>query len=626
MAKTLGAVLVLLLFLVPSVGAELPRHVDPLIFGWQNPPPGSLFDLYGLVFNTTAIQDFGGAEGWLGWADRVNATSDLAFLLSKYNILLNMEVGSLNSTSLGIASARALLKHLSRSEAMQALKLAREYLAEANTTLAGVDAVSRQLGTFYKTSPAPLLAGGARIAALIELFDGEILLLQVQAVLPPEGFPQLTPTDLRIEVVPGEALVGSSVSVSGVLTESGGAGLPNRFVDVFVDDGLVVRVEAGIDGAFTTTILVPYLYRSSVVVSAEYWPGVDDVLKYLPSASNAVEIKLIYYSPDVVLSVPSPVFPGRDASVSGSVKWDSMGVAGLRLRVAAFNSVYSVVTGADGSYSLSVSVPGGYPEGSSVVVVDSLPGGVYGPSGAQAVVDVVRIPLSLEVVAPSWVVAGTLSGITGRVTAGGVPLANCSVVVVSDAGVASVVSSADGSFRADQAYPLGLATADTRYRVSATPAEPWIRPAAASGVIFVVNLLVVVGGPVLLAGASYYGYRQYRRRPRRPKKVEEELIAVPVAGGSSVVVSLAGGERGSNEVYSDALELVGEKTGVRMGASMTLREYLSVVRDRLGAGWKAFRSLTLLYERWLYDPVEPQRVGVFSRLVLRIRALLGHAD
>jgi hypothetical protein len=53
---------------------------------------------------------------------------------------------------------------------------------------------------------------------------------------------------------------------------------------------------------------------------------------------------------------------------------------------------------------------------------------------------------------------------------------------------------------------------------------------------------------------------------------------------------------------------------------MTLREYLGATKEKLGAGGRVFRSLTLMFERWLYGGSEV-RVGAVDRLLRRIREL-----
>jgi hypothetical protein len=185
-------------------------------------------------------------------------------------------------------------------------------------------------------------------------------------------------------------------------------------------------------------------------------------------------------------------------------------------------------------------------------------------------------------------------------------------------GESVVATGADGVFESEIGLPLSLFTADYSFNVKAYALEPWVSDSSASGKVFVVNVVTIVAVPLVVGGVVYYGSKRLRKPRRRvalPPPVEDGLVPVPVA-----VSEVDSGLVGVREAYGSALELVVKRTGESPKPSMTLREYLGAVKSKLGEGERVFRSLTLMFERWLYGGSEI-RVGVVEQLVRRMKAL-----
>ena len=582
---------------------SLPRHQDPQTLGPQLPDMSSLFDLYGFVFNLTAAEDFSGAVGWLNLAKLVYTTPDSDYLINRYNGQLANYISSLNVTKADIELAREYLQHLKLNDLDAKIKQIQRDLNEANITLSGIQSTSFDIGTLLKTSPDKLLAGKDSLKALTEQYAQEIEAIR-QAI---PNTSSLNGTILSIDVAPAEALVGSKIVVTGKLNDVVGKALGTQSVDVLFDGEVVGNVVTDGSGAFGLELSVPFVYEDHLNVSAEYHPRGGNELVYLPSASNEVQVKLIYYTPLIGVTMPKVVYPGKAFPIAGNVTYGGAPIGGISVRVAVFGSSMVVMSGADGRFGVEAPVPGDSPEVSAFIRLASLANGVYASAAVSVDVEVVRLPLELRIEAPSWAVSSFPIKIKGTAVCEGAPVVNCSIRL--DSGVGSVVTRTgeNGVFEADLSPPMILGTENYPFAVKATPVEPWIRPCSVGGKMFMTNLLTLVGGPVLLVAGGFYASRSIRRRPRKPARRDgplvEELNPVAVAPVSDAEPV------GIRDSYAFALDAVSRRTGMNPRPSFTLREYLSEVSGKLGEAGGPFRALTMLYERWLYDRVSEVNPG-----------------
>jgi hypothetical protein len=629
---------------VPAGLAEdLPRHRDPLDFGPEPPNMESLSDLYGFVFNWTMVEDYSMALSWLDFSGFVFAPAATKSVMDRFTTLFGSAIGDLNLTKSDIEMIKAYLRRLKLDEAEAAIGVALARLDGANATVGSMDLTVLDLAAILKGSPQELLAGDEGLRALIEkyrlellalleqhgdlskpgTFPGGILLPNGNVLLPNGTIITFIQTYLAIEVSPMEALVGSSVLVRGSLTDSSGLGLASRGVNVFIDNDVAGVVYTDESGSFVLTLGVPYLYRDHVTVSAQYRGEVLGNSVYLPCSSNDVEVELIYYTPVISIDMPQVVYPGKVFAVSGVVGHDGVGVDGLAVEVIAFGSLVHLTSGDGGRFSAVFSVPSGSPEGLAGVGVYSSPRDVFGPAGFVGYVDVVRVPLSLSVDYSSWTVSGLPFRVSGSVFLDGVPVSNCTVRLGGSVGGSEVATGVDGRFESEVALPFSLFTADYSFNVKAYASEPWVKDSSVGGEVFVVNIVTLVAGPVLLGGVVYYGSKRLRgyRRPRRrvapPTPMEDGPVATPVPAAEAEAEAGPVSVRGA---YGSAVELVVKRTGVEPRPSETLREYLDATEGGLGVGARVFRSLTLMFERWLYGGSEV-KLGVVDRLLMRLRRL-----
>ncbi|MGD0803098.1 MAG: hypothetical protein ABSA11_03395 [Candidatus Bathyarchaeia archaeon] len=364
-------------FMPIALAQQLPRHQDPNTFGPQPPDATTLFDLYGVIFNTTAAENYPSALSWLGWAKLVYAPGGLNATLGNYHELLGREIGSLNLTRADIDLIRGYLQHLRVSDADSLIKVALSELHDSNTTLGELRSYSVTLGQSLKGSPSKLLSGSDEVSALIlkQLEEIKVLQGQSEAIKNPVQSSAMR-TQVSIEVTPSKGLLGSEVELSGILTDSSGNPVQMRVVTVYVDGRVFTRLRTDSYGGFTWRFDLPFLYKDYVSVSAEYWPSRTDVGVYLPSASNIVQVGLIWFTPGIKLSLPDEVYPGKSFTVSGMISNGSIPLGGMALELAAFGSVTPLVSAEGGTFVTTINVPAWTLEGSSIIKAESLPLGV----------------------------------------------------------------------------------------------------------------------------------------------------------------------------------------------------------------------------------------------------------
>ena len=130
--------LLVLQFVVPVGADTLPRHQDPQTLGPQPPDVGSLFDLYGFVFNMTAAENYTGAVNWLDWARLVYTSPGSESLIDLYNGQLEAFISGMNVTKADLNLARENLKHLRTDDLEVLLQRIQEDLNKGNVTLHGL--------------------------------------------------------------------------------------------------------------------------------------------------------------------------------------------------------------------------------------------------------------------------------------------------------------------------------------------------------------------------------------------------------------------------------------------------------------------------------------------------------
>jgi hypothetical protein len=594
----LVALLLLSGLVVPSMvlALDLPRHMDPAQLPDENPDAGKLFKLYYIIFHETARENFTGASEWLQWALKVDALANLNTTLSSYSELTGNELRLLNQTRAIIDEVQRLLPTMDSKTVFPILRDGLDKLGRANSTLNSIDSTSKTLGKILGYSTQQLDQGVSEIRLLIAKYLDLLGLIRARAIV----IDSLERPKLIIWTDRSWAWVGSSVMVRGALMDDKGGPIENRIIVIKIDGVTSGESNTDSSGGYTKNVTIPYVYLANVTIVAEYLPRGADASRWAGSASNGVTIRLLYYTPFLMADVPVEAYPGKTMRISGSLSLESVGLPGFRVSIRVFGQTMFAETSQSGLFSLDVPVPGDYPEGITNVVFESGGRGLYAPATATYYVNIVRFPSEIIVSSPGWIFSGSKLSVTGRVVTPVTPLSGCALELKSDMGSNSTRTVGDGSFEASVDLPSTILTSSYTYSVFSSP-SPWIRPSAATGSVLVINLFTALSIPVLLGAAAYLAAKRIRWRPR-PIPLEAKPLLRDVNPPDAMPGIPIEEPKGIRSIFIRLVSVVAAKLGLVLGKSQTIREWLKDVGSKLDKPVLSLvESLSLAYERWLYD-------------------------
>ncbi len=646
--RRVGFVLVVLLLSSVGVvgGADVPRHVDPAQYEFAEPDPEVLFSLYHNLYMGMILENMTAQEEWLRWVMGVYSVEDLTLMFEEYGEELRHEVGYLNLTRfyfdksmLYFEEAMHHFGELDLETAWDSFLQGLTYLELSNDTIPVLRDSTNRLGARLEADPVTLLDDIDELQALIDeyaefarvtmdlieggrvsgedlekirgVFEGvveEELLNDLLGYIDDLGggvdLLSVTRTRLTVYTNVSSVWVGSGVRVSGRLT-AGGVGLPGKVVSVRLGEDECTAVSDG-DGVFAVDLRAPRVYEDSVAVHAFYWPRGMDAEVYMPATVSGT-LYLLFIVPELGLSPSGSALPGRMWTLSGVLTHEGEGLPGFIIESRILGDLYGAVTGGGGGFGFDVDVPVDARLGSTSVLVSSEPSGVYSGVSKRLDVDVVRLPLVLEVDSPGWVLSGFVGRLRVSLTAGGVPVDRCELRLVGedDGGVGVIV---DGVGSVEVAVPLLRHSGDYEWRLVADTAEPWIGGASLRGGFYVFNTLSVLFAAACVGVSALILGR--RLRGIGVGGLVEPVVEPPrVPVAEPVPVSFSG-------LFLAALRVVERLSGVVMAPSDTLREHLARVLGRVSGGFvESFSELVARYELWLYGRSYDVELGEVEALV-----------
>lgn len=629
--------LIVVLLLMPSVAVlGYPRHVDPSGLRSVEPDPNKLFLVYHNIYMGMLLENVTIQDEWFDWAGEVYSVPDLGLLLEHYGDQLLEQAGHLNATQFYLDLAVEQIGEFDLAGAQASFFMGIAALERSNASIPGLTSSTIDLGVRLKANPQFLLDDIDAIKGLVgeygdfaqllvdyvsgadlseedlddlrDILEGVVDEDYLESIEDGLDLGSLTITSLTLDVEPSSVYVGEEVTVSGRL--SGTGGLEGKVVEVKLGDDVTSFV-TGIDGQYEGTITVPYIYQESMDVRATYWPRGDDVSVFSP-ASAVVELELLFDVPVLEYTV-SDVYPGKLWNVSGAVEVNGVGVPGSSVSILLDGTGISSVTDETGAFNARYMAPAALGETVNATI-SVAPSGVVSGVSESFILPVSRVPLSLVVDASSLVFSGGFAQLNCRVEAGGVELDGCQVRV--DGVEDKVGYSEDGFVQIKLYTDLGRVSGDSGFSVRATPVEPWIRGASFGGSFYVVSSILVFGLALSIGVAAYYIYRNLNG-DEYPDV--DDLYVTPQA--EDVIEAEP---TGVYALYAMALRVVFGITGLFLGRSETIREYLARIGEVLGGRvFELFRELSLLYERWLYG--RPGEVGV-ERLEELVVAIEDESD
>jgi len=582
---------------------DIPRHVD-LSKVSEERLPSILLNIYTDIVRLISVEDFGKAIGRIAESYAIYIPSDLRYIYSRFNELLDTVARRLNETYIILSLMEDRVRIGDRSRAIEMIDDGFRSVWQANVTyrelyIAAVE-VSRRIGL-------PIYRSIEGLEDRIGYYYDRLRSILSSI----EDLPEAKPTSITLILSSSEAWVGSTVRVTGMLSVKDGGLLPDRELEIRIA-GYSYTVRTGSTGLFTYDLMVPYVYVDEVYVYASYYPRGSDVGLYLPSRSNVERLRILYLKPILELYVDDSLLEPTDTfKVYGRIDPSDIGVYVEFLSKRIEPMIY-----ADGRFELKLSIPSGIDEGVYRIVARSKPMDIYGPTSAYVEVRVSRRPIDLEFTVPSMVLAGSTVRVMGKLTYGGIPVG--AYVDISSIWASTSIY-ADGGFEIDLHIPLTMLTGSYSIELSIHPYDPRYRSLSTRVELYVVNPLTL---PIPLAFVSVIlayiasSYVKHRAGIHVIAK-SKPIIEKPVAEGG-----LEEARIGIVDVYLKAVEVVEAYTGVEAKPSYTAREYLCMVSGMLGDALDLFKRITLLHELRVYGGLEID-LGEAYMILDRLRSLIG---
>ena len=382
---------------------------------------------------------------------------------------------------------------------------------------------------------------------------------------------ELIKTKIQLSVT-NSTVPGGNITITGKLLTYNGTPLPFYTVYIFLLSKQYSVITNSV-GSFELNLTLPQVYVREINVTAFFLPT-----NIYASSSTTVKVFLNYYQPEIQASLnQTRGFEGEKLTLNFELKTIS---ANNTVVISILNSSYTIIdVKPNVTYSIIVTLPN--ITGSQNITVTSLPQGNIAPASVKFIVNVTYFPADISFKSPSFVVAGLPANIQGYTT----PKFNGeALVMIGNNKYYTHVT--DGQFSVSVVIPPTLNLGNTPISVSALP--PYSGTAVKS--VFVINVLDFVP----FGAVGYLGYYTLSGRTVEVKREEKkkEVVGERKKFIFTDPIALA---------YYQALTAIEKITNEEMRDYYTVREYLNLVRGKIGENkYNAFSRLTFLFELRVY--------------------------
>ena len=584
-------------------------HEDPSL-ARAAPDLTALLTYYGNIFSAAALGKYVDAQSLLTELARAQIPDELTVLANRFSALASALFGKIDRADRLLDEVTELLATNQPQAVRAKLDTAAADIQDAQSLLIDIDFAARSMKSALGTFAAPVLrqieSAYARLEQsllrLTSLLDEISRLRQTLAARQETQVTRLLPTTLTLETNPSTAFVGESVTASGFL--SGNTPLSGRKVTLQLGRETTIATTRS-DGAFTAKMNIPYLYVSQIALQAVYLPAGDDTAIYLAAESQPATINASYYPTRLDASVPEKTHPGFPTPIIGQLS--SPGIEVERTMKVFLDDTLLAERQVKGQFDFEIVPPADTKPGKHELTLAVLPLDRNSGATEQSTVNVSILPVDADILMPSVVVLPWQTGVSGKVTSDRAPVPDASIEIRLGRSLTSVRTAADGSFSANVNAPFNLSLAGPQEMgVTVTPTQPWYEPLEIKREVFTINPANIL---LILLAAGSLGLLLYRRgRSAIPAPAPQRVVAQPLTpqpspttpapipkhefiGFKSIILSS----------YFSAVEAIGNLTGVVLGETMTLREFLKTTAPKIATSARSFTELTALAELALYS-------------------------
>lgn len=590
----IGLAILLVVFFSVGYPADFPRHKNPSQIQEEVFFPIQLISIYAQVVSLQVAGKWDLASSKLKKTFLSYLPESLRYIFTRFNELIQATGDKLKKVKEGIDSSEALLRQGKIQKAGKMLEKTWVNLLKAERDLDNLNSSVDELrGKIGSSAAERLRKEISPLSRLAREYKNKIQNLYREAK---EGR-RLKSTFLEIFVAEKKVVVGGFFEVYGKLKTEKGKVLARRSVDIFLEKKRIFKTITDENGEFGARINFPFLYKKYAQLFASFTPQGEDKERFYPSISRKVLLEPIFYTPLIEVNYQEPVYPVLPFKIQGKLTLESVALANYPVKIKVAQRIVKVSTDKQGKFQTRLSLPAG--------VGKTFPLSIFTPSrGIIAPASLtVNLPVSYKI--PSMMIDLPLAvfppfplQLKGEVNLKDQLAKDAVVKVITEN--EDITTNINGkSFKVRVNIPLFRFSGWERIRVLLYPRQAWILPLNRKEKVLVINPLTLFPFFTLLALFISISRRKEKEveeaqgvSERREKLPPEEKIVE-----EKELTKLI-------RIYTRAVDLVANLTGIKQAPYHTVREYLKLVKGKLEKKAKDFEFISSITEKFLYAPAK----------------------
>lgn len=591
-------VLLILLTLLPQIYTYIyPPHINPETAP-EEAPPISILLTYALD-NLTA-------EKWAETLEQLNSTEHLdippnyKYILTRTTELLRKLANTLKQINNNLETVNKSIEYGQLETAKTKLNETKLLIEEANTTIIELETAINQLIQTFKLPSATFENKLEETKNLLNQYlqTYNSLKQTLEKILWKIQQGTLIQPNITITTNTTETLVGSTIKVYGNLTARNLA-LPNKTITINLNNQSYIT-KTNETGIFTIILKLPKIYTPTITIYASYKPEENDTQQYLPTTSNIIKIKLIYYTPTItILNPPEKIKPTVKYIIKGMIKVNNKTLANWPLTVTFLTNTTTIHSDNQGHFNFTIKITTEPPTPTISIIITSQPQNSIGPATTKITTLMEYLDPQITVKLPKTIIAGIKFEIHGTVKTTDGLVKNANVTIKIGSKTIYTKTNENGTFTIKTTLPLTTPSKKTIVTILLTPKEFWINIKIMERQIIVINPLTITLPliPILIPPIDAL-HRKREEKHLPPVEVKEEIVETTTLKPiKQVEVEMM---HPIVALYWKAVEKIYKKTGIYPQPSQTLREYFTQIKEKIVETAEKFEKLTTLTEKALY--------------------------
>ena len=566
------------------------RHVNPATENEQ--PPYSTFLAIPILnaLDNMAKTNFTGSTQQLKTLASIYIPQKYKYIMDRFLQLINDETTLLNNTNQLLNQTETLINIGKEQNATQLLNQASQKLALANITYQTLKTAADQLTTTFALPRNDIFNKIDKIGELINKMNQRLL----QYLEKIKNQETLIETFLTITATPETIWTGDKITIQGKLNTTY-TPLPNKQIIILIDGTTQNKTTTKHDGTFNITTNIPYIYKPTITIQAQYIPNNIDNKTYKPTTSNTVKINLLYIKPTITLQTINKTLPGKNFTIKGTIQANKT-LPYTQIKITWIEKTITTTIN-NNTFTTTLHTPSNITDGIYALKVETPPYKIFAPTQTITNIIIQRLPLNITLNIPSIIIAGMDKTIKGNIISNE-PLNT--TITLTTTGQIYTTNTTSNEFQITLNPPLTLLTGYYNYEIYIQPQYPWYNTLYKKGQILIINPITII---IPLTPITLITIKIIEKRKRTTTQQTEEKIAETITEKKTPEKTYLTAKelQWLIDLYWEAVTIISNMTGIEMLPSMTLREYLKTVTPYISPIHKNFETLTIATEKALYS-------------------------